>query len=141
MQIEQAAAVPIRMSRRGEPRVLLVTTSSGQWGVPKGHVEDGEEHDECAQREAMEEAGVLGSMVLPHVGQFRYVRDAEVHRVRVYTMMVDELLSDWPEKGLRRRAWVTLREAQRLVARPGLRQVLRLMHGARLPAAELRRAV
>lgn len=123
--IHQAAAIPCRLSPKGGIHVLLITTSAGHWGVPKGHVERGETDDMTAVREAIEEAGVLGTIVLPRLGQYRYSRSEVPHRVSVFALMVEEVLSRWPERGRRRRAWVTLRESQRLVAQPALRHLLR----------------
>ena len=37
---------------------LLIQSSSGKWGVPKGHIEDGESAYEAALRETKEESGL-----------------------------------------------------------------------------------
>jgi len=41
-------------------QVLLVRQFAGRdrWGIPKGHVDDGESLQDCARREVLEEAGV-----------------------------------------------------------------------------------
>lgn len=141
MCVEQAAAIPCRVTPRGGIHVLLVTTGSGQWGVPKGHVEDGEEHHEAAVREAKEEAGVVGRVVKPRVGEFFYDRDGEEHRVIVFAMRVEDVKRRWPEQRSRQRVWVTLREAQRLVGRAELRAILRMVDLGvlREPAARYRK--
>ena len=138
----QAAAIPCRFSARGGVQVLLITTGSGQWDVPKGHVEEDEVDHQAAAREALEEAGVVGSVVRPRLGHFRYERNGLEHRVSVYVMRVEETLDRWTERKARRRAWVTLREAQRLVARAELRQLLRRVDAAMLmERTALRKAV
>jgi hypothetical protein len=38
----------------------------------------------------------------------------------MYALEVDQQFDDWPEKGERRRRWVTLAEARRLLSEPGL---------------------
>jgi 8-oxo-dGTP pyrophosphatase MutT (NUDIX family) len=43
----------------GEPiRVLLILDSYGHWGLPKGHLEEGETADAAAARETAEETGL-----------------------------------------------------------------------------------
>lgn len=53
------------------PQVLLVKQSSSDdaWGIPKGHMEDGETYTETAVRETKEEAGIDIQIItqLPHV--------------------------------------------------------------------------
>lgn len=141
-QHPQAAAIPCRLSSRGGIHVLLITTGSGQWGIPKGYVEADEDDHEAAAREALEEAGVAGTVLRPRLGQFHYERCGHEHRVNVFVMRVDDTFDRWSERKARRRAWVTLREAQRLVARAELRQLLRRINAAMLTETRsLRRAV
>lgn len=56
----------------GKLQVLLIEQFSGtnRWGIPKGHMHDGETFEQCALREIHEEAGIdviLGQR-LPDVG-------------------------------------------------------------------------
>ncbi|WP_373498722.1 NUDIX domain-containing protein [Desulfococcus sp.] len=52
-------------TRRGKAVYLLVEAANdpGQWVLPKGHVEDGEQHRETAAREVHEETGVWARIV------------------------------------------------------------------------------
>jgi 8-oxo-dGTP pyrophosphatase MutT (NUDIX family) len=70
---EQFAALPWRRRRGERLEILLVTTRrSGRWIVPKGWPIDGCSPRECAAREAMEEAGVLGVIAAEPIGDFPY---------------------------------------------------------------------
>jgi len=50
----------IRVGESGEHEVLLVRPRANQdvYGFPKGHVEENEEHEDCAARETFEETGI-----------------------------------------------------------------------------------
>lgn len=127
-RIEQAAAVCLRDNPQGEGlEVLLVASSrTGQWGIPKGHIEPGEASHETARREAYEEAGVEGQVSLRSCGFFTYrksIRPNE-YRVAVHVLMVHGLCENYPEETSRLKKWVPLADAGRNVAHPGLAQLL-----------------
>ena len=86
--------------------------------------------------EAYEEAGIVGRVVDPKpIGSYRYRKllgsglETEL-RVRVFLVVVDDLLKDWPERGQRRVAWFGPMEAAAAVAEPKLAKLIR-----RLPRA------
>ena len=69
----QYAALPWRRRRGHTVEILLVTTRrTGRWIVPKGWPVSGCSPGECAAREAMEEAGVLGVVAAKPIGVFPY---------------------------------------------------------------------
>jgi 8-oxo-dGTP pyrophosphatase MutT (NUDIX family) len=74
----QAAALPYR-NRGGRLEVALVTSSQGtRWVVPKGNLERGEAAWACAQREAFEEAGLLGRVERHPIGRYGYMESPDV---------------------------------------------------------------
>ena len=86
-------------------------------------------HDyEAAAQEAFEEAGIKGKIHRNPVGAFTYEKsvgaNVEPIRVMVYLLESAETLKDWPEKGERRRQWMTAIEASTLVDEPALRHIL-----------------
>ena len=89
----------------------------------------------AAARETLEEAGASGTVIVPALGNYRFVKGGDPYVVETYLMMVERLERDWAEARRRRRAWVTLPEAMRLVDHRSLRRLLRTagvhmaMHG------------
>ena len=61
-----------------EPHILLIKDGYRHWGLPKGHLENGETPGAAALREAREETG-LGDLIL---GPQLQTIDWEVDRVR-----------------------------------------------------------
>lgn len=123
--VAQAGVAPIRPSRVGSLDVLLISRSGGGWGIPKGTLRADEGAAEAAARETLEEAGASGAMIVPELGDYRYRKGGGEFVVQTYLMVVERLERDWAEARRRRRAWVTLPEALRLVEHRELRALLR----------------
>jgi len=75
--------------------------------------------------EAWEEAGLVGTLDPEPVGNYVYDKFSTAHHVLVYVMRVIESRDDWPERGVRDRAWISIDEAIDRVEEPGLRELLR----------------
>jgi 8-oxo-dGTP pyrophosphatase MutT (NUDIX family) len=56
--------------------ILLIQDAKDRWTIPKGHIEEGEQSKETAEREIMEETGLQKVKVLNWLGKinFRYRR-------------------------------------------------------------------
>ena len=66
----------------GEPLVLLITSrDTGRWVIPKGWGMPKKEPHEVAEREAWEEAGVIGYAVKEPCGFYSYVKSLRKARV------------------------------------------------------------
>lgn len=110
----------------GQRLVLLITSrDTRRWVIPKGWAEKGVAPHEQAAREAFEEAGLRGEIAAKPIGRYRYLK--RLHgggtvpcRVDVFPLAVDHRLDDWPEKGQREAAWLTLGEAATMVDEQGL---------------------
>jgi 8-oxo-dGTP pyrophosphatase MutT (NUDIX family) len=120
----QAAALPYRLRGRRVEVALVTSSQGGRWVVPKGNLERGEAAWACAQREACEEAGLLGRVERHPVGRYRYTKRGLKREVDVYLLLVTEELEDWVEGGLRRRKWVAAEAAIERVREPGLKVLL-----------------
>lgn len=126
--INQAAAIPYRIVGPGHVEVLVVTSRTGKWTVPKGSLKPHMTPEEMAALEALEEAGVLGQ-VEAAVGQFTYEKGGREQVVRVFPLRVERQLDRWQEEEVRLRAWVPIAEAHRFVVRRAVQQlVIRLRH-------------
>ncbi len=125
----QYGALPVT-EHLGEPMVMLVTSrGTGRWIIPKGRPEKGVAPHKLAQREAWEEAGLIGRIGRNPIGRFVHPkRKADGTTVRceieVFRLDVDEELTDWPEKGQRERCWCTVSEAIEKVGKHSLAKLL-----------------
>ncbi|SRR6266545_1051408 len=118
--LRQAAAIPVR-----DGRLCVVTSSNGKrWVVPKGIIDPGHTAGEAALQEAWEEAGLAGVLSREPVGSYLYEKWGRTCHVTVFLMEVTEVKDDWPERGLRQRAWVSVAEALKRLEESGLREVV-----------------
>lgn len=130
--VPQAAAICFRPIRSRRAEVLLITSRSGEWAIPKGRIDPGFTPPEAAANEALEEAGVLGKILEDSVGAFEYLkrggwakRSGTRCRVEVFPMLVEDVLDEWLEADFRKRRWVPAARAPGYVAQPRLAEVLR----------------
>ncbi|GLJ46255.1 hypothetical protein SUGI_0974570 [Cryptomeria japonica] len=122
-----AGCIPFRYKVAAEGKkaveVLMVSSQSGGERLlfPKGGWENDESVQEAACREALEEAGVRGT-IKKHLGSWefrskRYQDDCGHEgfcRAQMFALFVTEELESWPEKNNRQRKWVTITEAAEL---------------------------
>ena len=112
-------------------QILMVTTRrSGRWIVPKGWPVDGQTPQESAMQEAWEEAGVIGQPDARPLGLFSYTKMLDEDETlpcvaMVYAVRVKSLAQDFPEKGQRKRKWVSRKQAASMVGEPELARILR----------------
>lgn len=129
VQIDQAGALCYRQrGRDGLVEVLLVESlRSGRWGLPKGHIEQGETTSVAAEREAFEEAGVQGKVNSAIFGTFTYAKDSNARRlnVSVHLLGVERIAAEYPEKRIRKSKWFPIEAAIKEVGQPGLSETLR----------------
>ncbi len=121
----QVAALPWRTSVTGIELLLITSRDTGRWVLPKGWPEGAEELCEAAAREAVEEAGLSGSVSRKEAGRYFYAKvlgsGEEVPcEVLVYPLEVAKVADKWKEKRARRRKWVTPAQAARMINEPDL---------------------
>jgi phosphohistidine phosphatase len=120
----QSAAAPIRLVD-GRIEVLLVTSLSGRWILPKGIIEQGMTPAESAAKEAWEEAGVQGKPDARSLGIFETGKWGGICRVEVFRMDVTKIADQWPESDKRKRKWFALADAIKEVHPGGAAQILK----------------
>ena len=123
--IRQVAAIPFRLDGNGKVEVLLITSSTtNRFIVPKGWPMRGKSGKKAAVIEAKEEAGVIGKALKQPLGVYSYWKRLSNRfvnvTVTVYLLPVAEILSDWKESARRRRAWLSPADAATLIDEPQL---------------------
>jgi 8-oxo-dGTP pyrophosphatase MutT (NUDIX family) len=98
----QIGALPLIFDAHGRPDLCLVTTRGGRrWIIPKGNPIAGLAPPEVAEREAFEEAGLLGAVGRASIGSFDFERRRagrpEICIVDVYPLFVERRLPIWAE--------------------------------------------
>ena len=127
---QQIAALPYRIGNEGALEVLLVTSrETGRWIIPKGWPMKNKKPHKAAAQEAVEEAGVKGTVASTPVGRYRYwkrrTRDFVLCEVNVYPLEVSKQLKTWPERGQRDVRWFTPDEAALHIDEPELAALVR----------------
>lgn len=140
--LQQYGAIPWREDRNGRTRVLLVTSRErGRWIVPKGWPVEDRTPWRSAAREAFEEAGVIGEVRPQPLASYHYVKAGRdgppQHRhVTLFALRVRGTLTNWPERGQRKRRWFDLDEAADIVDDRELAEAIRALCGLSQRLAE-----
>ena len=126
----QLAALCWRKGAAGT-EVLLVTSSSGRWILPKGWPMQDRSPQKAAMIEAWEEGGVSrGKVSRKPLGSYIALKrtpqgDDVPCLLKVYAIKVREEAHDYPEAHRRDRVWVSPEKAAWMVDEEGLRDILR----------------
>jgi 8-oxo-dGTP pyrophosphatase MutT (NUDIX family) len=129
--MHQAAALPFRLAvgGDGELEVLLVSSSSNRWIIPKGDIDDGMAPHLAAEKEAFEEGGVRGKIGQRRLGRFRSRKEQAgaviLLEIDVFPLEVTDELDRWPEAEQRKRRWLPRHEAAEAVGERELAEIIR----------------
>ena len=132
----QYAALPYRRADGGAPQIMLVTSRrTKRWIIPKGWPMKHKPPHAAAAREALEEAGVTGSVGRKPLGSYSYRKRLKrgrtvVCKVKVFALKVSGQRKSWREEGKRTVKWFSLARAARLVSEPVLRALIRDIPGS-----------
>ncbi|MGC8203646.1 NUDIX hydrolase [Aliiroseovarius sp. PTFE2010] len=116
--------------RKDKPQVLLISSrGTGRWIIPKGWPMAGSTPAEAATIEAWEEAGVRGRVHGPCLGFYSYDKRIESGEkfpciVAVFAVSVAKLADDYPEADQRKRKWVSVKKAAKMVKEPELARII-----------------
>ncbi|TWT65167.1 NUDIX domain protein [Posidoniimonas polymericola] len=112
---KQAGALPYRWDGERVEIVLITSRSSGNWIFPKGVIDPGETPESTAVKETVEEAGVIGELTGDALGAYEQKKWGGVAKVKVFPLLVTELLDDWDECEIRERQLLPIKEAKELI--------------------------
>jgi 8-oxo-dGTP pyrophosphatase MutT (NUDIX family) len=127
----QYAALPYRSGEGADREVLLVTSrKTRRWIIPKGWPLEGKPPHATAAREALEEAGLVGTVTKQPIGSYSYVKrakggDAIECEVHVFPMEVTAQKRRWQERGEREMQWFSIADAAAAVDDPALANLIR----------------
>jgi phosphohistidine phosphatase len=110
----QSAVIPCRL-RNGRMEILLISSRRRKhWIIPKGVVEPGLDARRSAAKEALEEAGVEGTVGKDSLGTYTYRKWGGTCTVRVFVMQVTLVHDTW-EESYRERQWLPMEEAKKII--------------------------
>ncbi len=107
----QSGVIPYRKTNDGFEVLLITSIKKKKWVIPKGYIEFNLTPFESAKKEAIEEAGILGTNETIELGAFENHKSIGICHVKVFAMEVIKVLDDYPEKDKRKRKWFKLKDA------------------------------
>lgn len=125
LNYHQSGVIPYRIKGKKNIEVLLITSVKRQkWIIPKGYVEFNLSAFESAKKEAIEEAGVLGSNETLELGEFVVQKSFGKSYMKIFSMEVIKEFDDYLEKAKRKRKWFEIEEAAEKVAIPEITNMI-----------------
>jgi len=127
--VERSAGGVVIRFVHGEPRVLVIRDPYQNWGLPKGHLEDGEGSGEAAAREVSEETGLSDLVLGPELATIDwYFRSGGklVHKFCAFYLMESASGDPVPEaeEGITECVWMTLDEAAARISYDNARDIV-----------------
>jgi len=129
-RIERSAGGVVTRSIGGVLHVLVIRDPYKNWGLPKGHLENGEGPGEAALREVEEETGLadlkLGSELATIDWYFR-AGARLIHKFCAFYLMTSDSGDPVPEleEGISECIWLPLPEAEARISYDNAREVVR----------------
>lgn len=121
--VRQSGALPYRIVDNRVVLLLVTSRRNGRWIFPKGSISAGMTAWDSAAKEAIEEAGVAGTIETSPIGTYQISDKGMRVAVDLYPLKVEQQFDSWKEMNQRLRHWVLLPEAQRLIADRSLSRI------------------
>jgi len=118
----QLGILPYTFKDRGLQLLLITSSSGSRWILPKGRQEPDMTPHEVAVMEAVEEAGVLGTLRQDLRMRCQMV---DGRYLQLYALKISKLLKNWPEMNMRRRRLFPVGEALEMIGDPGVVKAVR----------------
>ena len=128
-RIERSAGGVVVRAIGGELHILVIRDPYQNWGLPKGHLEDGESSGDAAMREVREETGltdlVLGQELASIDWYFR-AGGKLIHKFCAFYLMTSRDGEPKPEEaeGITECVWLPLPEAAARISYDNARDVV-----------------
>ena len=107
-------------------KVLLVYEHNAKiWGLPKGHVEDGETEEETAIREVKEEVGLKSSIIEGYRYTTNYIVKDNINKDVVYFLaeVNEDMIIPRPGE-IDMAGWFTQKEALKIIEFENIREII-----------------
>lgn len=126
---DSAGGIVIRNTAAG-PVFLLIRDPYHNWGLPKGHVEEGETAESAARREVAEETGLIDLALIADVATIDWYfqdRRERVHKFCRFFLFASTAGEPRPElrEGISECVWLPYAEALERITYDNAREVLR----------------
>lgn len=130
-RIERSAGGVVVRTVEGVHRVLVIRDPYQNWGLPKGHLEDGEGSGDAAMREVGEETGLADLVLGPELATIDwYFRTGGklIHKFCAFYLMRSTAGDPVPEadEGITQCVWLTLDEAEARISYDNAREVVKV---------------
>lgn len=130
-RIEWSSGGVVVRRAQGLIHLLLIRDPYGMWGLPKGHIEDGETTEEAALREVNEETGLNRIQLGPRLGtiDWHFKQKGElVHKYCDYFLMTSPEGEATPQvtEGITECRWFAVDEAIAIVGYDNTRWIVQL---------------
>ncbi len=130
-KVERSAGGVVVRTIDGTVHVLLIRDPYQNWGLPKGHLESGEQSGDAALREVAEETGLADLTLGPELATIDWyfrARDELVHKFCAFYLMRSTEGDAVPElaEGISECVWLTLPEAEARITYDNAREVVRV---------------
>lgn len=134
-KLGQCGAICWRVGSDDEIEVLLISSGdTDYWTIPKGNVHKHELLYRCAQRQALEKAGVTGRIAKTPIGNYGYRSNSwNSPVVVVHLLFVENELKNFQLQGGRQRYWLSATIAGTKVREPELKKLFNLVAGENGP--------
>lgn len=124
-KVDRSGAICCRVERGGALTVLLMTSrQTGRWGIPAGNLGRKEKPYRCAQRAALDEAGVSGKVRRKPLAYYTDLSDQENPLiVSIHLLRLERDAGHSPEYAQRQKIWISPAQASLLVEEPELQEL------------------
>lgn len=128
-RVERSAGGVVLRTIEGVVHALVIRDPYDNWGLPKGHVERGEDERSAAVREVREETGLDGLDIGPELGCVDWYFRADgrsVHKFCTFFLMRSHRGDPVPEvaEGITQCVWLPLDEAVRRISYDNTREMV-----------------
>lgn len=129
-RIERSAGGVVLRAIGGVVHALVIRDPYDNWGLPKGHLEDGEGSGDAAVREVTEETGLWDVALGPELATIDWYFRAGgklIHKFCAFYLMGSEVGDPVPQQdeGITQCVWVPLHEAEGRITYDNAREVMK----------------